>query len=175
MNINSTNRNALYARICVREPYFALQNLHEIAPGETTATIPVELPATYELGPITAAEAARHTAILGSCAVASVAPDDRRRYYLATHCDIAWLVTTPACSSDSFIGYATGGFRDSRNAYAHTTLIATTGRPVARIDVDYTSFTEEAFGKIFARLRRPDLLPGPYAENPTRLPCYYTE
>ncbi|WP_146147549.1 hypothetical protein [Prauserella shujinwangii] len=134
----------------------------------------MELPATDELGPITIAEAARHTAILGSCAAASVAPDDRRRYYLATHCDITWLATTPPADDDGFIGYATGGFRDPRKAYARTTLTTTTGRPVARVDVDYAAFTEEAFSKVFAHLHRPDLTPDPQANNPytTGLPLH---
>lgn len=166
MSTTLTKHSDLYSRVGVRQPYFALHNLREIATGEATATVPVELPATDELGRITIAEAARHAAILGSCAAASVAPDNRRRYYLATHCDITWLATTPPDDDCGFIGYATGGFRDPRKAYARATLTTAAGRPVARVDVDYAPFTEEAFAKVFEHLRRPDFTPDPQANNP---------
>lgn len=140
-------------RICVRHPYLAFHDLTVLTPGHTTATLPVESP-TAKHRPFELHEFVRHGAILGLTAVASLAPTDERRYYLAQRGTAAWL----AQHSDPTINPVTvssdGRMMTNRRGAATTTAYAN-GTPLALLSVEFSVLSEKAFRRMFAHAYRP--------------------
>ncbi|MBD1829151.1 hypothetical protein NDI47_06095 [Microcoleus vaginatus GB1-A2] len=79
----------LSSQIChlidVNKPYYALQGLCETGSGEVYAEIDVERLEYDEVSPISLAEATRHLAILGSCALSLINKNKSKHYYLASN------------------------------------------------------------------------------------------
>ncbi|MEU6643474.1 hypothetical protein ABZ863_13090 [Saccharomonospora sp. NPDC046836] len=166
MTNSQTRQINLYERICVRAPYFALQNLQHTAPGEATAAVPIELPPTRETSPISLAEKGRHLAILGLCAAASVAPNDQRRYYLARTASIRCTYPRTVLPSERLTAHAKGAFVSPREAAATTTLAAEDGAQIAKADFTYTVVGEPVFARAFAYAHRLDVVPTSRGFNP---------
>ncbi len=147
------------ARICVRPPYFALNDLRleTAAHGEVLiAAVSAENAPNSEIGPIQGAELSRHAAIAGLCAAASAQPDGDRRYYLArqalyTGFDNRAPYGTPIEIRAEVLSL------DKRQARALVTATAL-GEPVCRLEVVYTILAEAAFERLFRnrRLDTPD-------------------
>lgn len=70
--------------ICVTKPYYALQNVHFLSNGLLEAQVIIENRHSGETPPLSASEAGRHLAILGSVALAIENPIPLKHYYLAT-------------------------------------------------------------------------------------------
>jgi 3-hydroxymyristoyl/3-hydroxydecanoyl-(acyl carrier protein) dehydratase len=152
----TTTETDLYQRICVRRPYFAFADLATDEPGTASATIPAEVP-TAGTEPINLHEFIRHGAILGLCSVASLAPPDERRYYLAQVGTVAWL-TPPhqRTISGPLSGYAHGTMISTRRGAADVTAWGD-GKPILKLTVEFSVFSEKAFGRMFSHTHRPDL------------------
>jgi 3-hydroxymyristoyl/3-hydroxydecanoyl-(acyl carrier protein) dehydratase len=179
-------QSELYARICVRDPYFALREVTEMGPGEVLARVPVEQEPGAEASPINAAEVGRHLAILGSCAASLVNPKEGQHYYLARRARLERLHDGPLGRFDEELwGLAQARFTDKRNAHAHTVLASPDGLPLFSLEVDYNVLSAPAFLRLFqgARLemrREPraeraprGATPADFAamrQNPHRLP-----
>jgi 3-hydroxymyristoyl/3-hydroxydecanoyl-(acyl carrier protein) dehydratase len=88
----SKSEKDLYSKIChlidVNKPYYALQGLCETGHGEVYAEIDVERLEYDEVSPISLAEAGRHLAILGSCALSLINKNKSKHYYLANKASI---------------------------------------------------------------------------------------
>ncbi len=88
----SKSEKDLYYKIChsidVDKPYYALQGLCETGSGEVYAEIDVERLEYDEISPISLAEAGRHLAILGSCALSLINKNKSKHYYLASNASI---------------------------------------------------------------------------------------
>lgn len=69
--------------IDINPPYFAFDGLQKHSNGTVSAELPVQQPLGNEQGPISAAEASRHLAIMGVCSCALANPVKQRHYYLA--------------------------------------------------------------------------------------------
>lgn len=69
--------------IDINPPYFAYDGVYKHEDGSVTARVPIEQPLGNEKGPISAAEASRHLAIIGVCSCAFANPVKQRHYYLA--------------------------------------------------------------------------------------------
>ena len=151
---------AALRRICVRPPYFALQDgaregrfLH--------ATAVAESPPFLERGPMPAAEVGRHAAIAGLLHAALEQRDDARRYYLARE---ATCVYVPNPSSYG----APVSFRtevldlDRRSAHVRTEAHTDEG-PLAQIELRYAILTEPAFERLFRhRAMKTFATPSPF-------------
>jgi 3-hydroxymyristoyl/3-hydroxydecanoyl-(acyl carrier protein) dehydratase len=162
----------IYERICVRAPYFALEDL-AIADldGEVTAKIPVQLEPKPEATPIGVAEAGRHLAILGSCAGALTVPASGRHYYLASAARGRWLQDDPARHHDGLLlGRARTKFTGRRSATAYTLLSTAAGVPLFMLDVDYTVLSAQTFTRLFADAHRYGVPDDSTGENPYRTP-----
>lgn len=141
----------ILSRICVQPPYFALDEMTFPVAGEASARIPVQSPSPE--GVISAAETMRHGAILGLCSLASAAPDDGRRYYLATAGIGNW--DYDPTTTGQLEGRAIGTWGDKRRGTA--SIVLTVGRDVvADLVVDYAVFTAAAFARFFSFLHDPD-------------------
>ncbi|MGW6374735.1 hypothetical protein ACWFRB_01555 [Rhodococcus sp. NPDC055112] len=155
--------DALLNRICVRAPYFALQDLAILSEGTVTCTFPTEVDPGDD-GPITVAELARHSAIAGLCAVASSFDDGGRRYYLARTGTMTPLSDTGYVPGAIISAEATGALTSQRTAKAQCTVTIGGGSAI-HMEIGYSVFTESAFGKFFGYLRRDtddDLPSNPY-------------
>ncbi|AQA20947.1 hypothetical protein BTZ20_0751 [Rhodococcus sp. MTM3W5.2] len=156
--------DTLLNRICVRAPYFALQDFVVPSDGTVTCNFPTEVDPGDE-GPITMAELARHSAIAGLCAVASSFDDGDRRYYLARTGTMTRLSDTAYVPGAAISAKATGALTSQRTAKAQCT-VTMGGRSEVRMEIGYSVFTESAFDKFFGYLRRDtdDHLPSnPYS------------
>ena len=140
------DRANLLSRICVRPPYFALQNLHA---GDNMfwATAAAEQPVTSETGPMQASEISRHGAICGLCAVALSFSDDERRYYLAQ--DASYQGFANAAPYGSVVSFEARLLeKNKRQATAQITVTAS-GQALAQLRVTYTILQEASFKRLF--------------------------
>lgn len=155
--------------ICVTPPYFALTDLRQVAPGEATATIPIETDPGRQAAGIGLFEAGRHLAILGLSAAATVNPTPGRHYYLARTGDCDWLA--PATEPNTPVpkalhGHAQAAFTGPRHVTAHTTLADPDGTVLARLIVTYDVLSERLFAHFFG----PPATPAPHPHNPYSRP-----
>lgn len=155
----SANTGDLQSRICVSHPYFALRDIDASRPARPPAPCPSKSRPGNQ-APKTLAEAARHTAILGLCAAASTAPDERRRYSFARTGSIIRSSTVPASDGRALAGHATGQVRPSRETTARSEILTPEGSPLFQLQLDYSVLTEKAFEKFLAYAHRPRTEPG---------------
>ncbi len=145
----------LYARICVRDPYFALREVTVVGEGEVLARVPVEQEPGQEASPINAAEVGRHLAILGSCASSLVNPKEGQHYYLARRARLERLHEGPLPRATGLLwGAARARFNDKRTATASTLLASPEGLPLFSVEVDYNVLSAAAFQRLFQCARR---------------------
>jgi hypothetical protein len=145
----------LYARICVRDPYFALSEVTEVGEGEVLARVPVEQEPEAEASPINAAEVGRHLAILGSCASSLVNPKDGQHYYLARRARLERLHEGALPRATGLLhATARAEFREKRTATAHTRLTDARGQPLFSLEVDYNVLSAAAFLRLFQGARQ---------------------
>lgn len=145
----------LYPLICVRDPYFAFQTFDVQSQTVMTSVAP-EHPLVDEIGPIAAAEAGRHLAILGSCAAAMENPVRARHYYLAREAYIER--TTSAVPAELALGgsnavlsgRAKASFSDKRTAHAQCVLLAQDTQ-LFSLDVSYSVLSEALFGRFYEK------------------------
>ncbi|MFL5358263.1 3-hydroxyacyl-ACP dehydratase FabZ family protein [Archangium sp.] len=148
-------RPELYARICVRDPYFALHAVTVVGDGEVTAGVPVEQETGRECSPINAAEVGRHLAILGSCAASLVNPKEGQHYYLARRARLERLHEGPLPRAPGLLrGTAKADFKERRTATAHTLLSSEEGQPLFALEVDYNVLSAAAFMRLFQGARQ---------------------
>jgi hypothetical protein len=130
----------------VREPYFALNNLR-FSDGKIHACVPKEHPMDNELGCMAAAEAGRHLAILGSCALAHTNPKKEKHYYIAHKAKLTSLSHTNE-SYDSLHAVSRTESFNSRLGKAHATLF-NQAEPVFDLEVQYHVIREKVFHKLY--------------------------
>lgn len=144
--------NDLLSRICVRPPYFALQNVRR--EGDLlVADAKADLPQGLALGPMRPGDLSRHGAIAGLCALALKQKDDERRYYLATSATFTgYLSQAPYGAQLRFEAEITKfGKREGSvliTAYNYQERVAT-------LDVTYTILNTSLFERLNAHRRRP--------------------
>lgn len=138
-------------RISVQPPYFALEDLRRTGHGSVTAVVPAAPPKGFEAGPVDAAQASRHLAILGSCAAAMARDDADRHHYLATSAHMATIGGAPDAAGEPLLGEAVATWVDGRTARALTKLTTRSGTGIQLLDVEYTVLTP----RLFDRLHRP--------------------
>src|SRR5690606_7878899 len=111
--------------------------------------------------PISAAEAGRHLAILGSCAAARLRPEDEQHFYLAQQAVLTRLHPGPLPRAGGLLsGEATATFTGRRAARARCTLSSAEGRPLFALEVTYAVLAAPLFHRLHAdarvELRRAD-------------------
>lgn len=150
--VGPVSQNALLSRICVRPPYFALQNT-QLEDGLFIAEARAELPQGLALGPMRPGDLSRHGAITGLCALAMQQKDDQRRYYLATDATFTgYLSQAPYGSTLRFAAEVTE--LGKRNARAFVTAYTYQER-VATLEVEYSILSTLLFERLNANRRQP--------------------
>lgn len=155
--LSRVHESDLLSRICVRPPYFALEDL-TLDGLELHATARAESPAALEVGPMPAAELGRHAAIVGLSLAALSQADEARRYYLARRAECRYVPNAaPYGSPVRFVARLLG--LDKRTARAVVAATAA-GARLASFEIDYTVLTESAFERLF-RIRAMTTPAGP--------------
>lgn len=134
-------------RIMVSAPYDALQEI-QVGDHGVHARARAHYPRVGESGPIAAAEAGRHLAILGSLAAAHLQPDDEPRYYLADRAELR-LVSCPQVGESERFRLAAQAHLTKRRAMAETSLSTSDGTTVFRVDVEYSILPSRVFDRLF--------------------------
>jgi hypothetical protein len=159
-------RDEVLAPICVRPPYFAFHDLVVDEWGIGGVVIPEEVMGR-EVGPISAAEAGRHLAILGSCAASRTVDSDGRHYYLAQQATLERLEVAP-CGGGPLVARATARPEGRRQVWADATLYTGDGQPLYRLDVRYGVLPAPTFDRLFRAHRVARVASAPSA--PYRVP-----
>jgi hypothetical protein len=147
----------IFERIEVRPPYFALTDLRRAVDGTVSARAAITQSLGDEAGPVTAAEAGRHLAILGSCASAFANPDANRHFYLAYDAEVRRPRSRiPADYSGDLFAHARAHFIDPSTALAVTGLQTEDGLTVYSVVVFYLVMPEGDFRGFFAGHEQPD-------------------
>lgn len=149
---------ALFERICVRPPYFALQ-APNYAEGRFAAVGPVELPPGGEQSPMSAAEVGRHAAIAGLCCAALAQRDAVRRYYLAQR---AVYRGFSQGALEGEVRFESTLHRLDKRAAVATTRAVLGPATLAEVEVAYTVLSAPAFERLFRD--RAQVVPRPCAE-----------
>ena len=167
------DRQELFSRICVRDPYFALHEVMEGGPGEVTARVPVEQEPGAEASPMCAAEVVRHLIVLGSCAASRVNPTAGQCFYLPRRARLERLLSQPlAPAAEPLWAHAKAEFQDRRLARALTLLSSPEGQPLFSVSVDFNVLSAEAFQGLFQGARQ-ELRREPRAARDERTPVDY--
>lgn len=130
----------------VREPYFALKNL-SFLDDEFHANISKEHPMENEAGCIAAAEAGRHLAILGSCALAHTNPKKEKHYYIAHKAQLTALSESSESSANLRAVSKTESFTN-RIGKAQATLY-NNSEAIFDLEVQYHVIKEKVFHKLY--------------------------
>lgn len=147
---------SMMKRICVRPPYFALEDV-QVCDSILTAVARAEMRIDGERGPMTGAELGRHAAIAGICRAAISQNDERRRYYLAQRAECTFERSDAPFGSEVAF-YAELTHLDKRQARSRVTAECA-GNALADFDLTYTILTEPAFARLFGT-RRQDTVSG---------------
>lgn len=130
----------------VSEPYFALNNL-SLLDGRFHANISKEQPMENEAGCIAAAEAGRHLAILGSCALAHSNPKKEKHYYIAHKAKLTALNESSVSSANLRAVSKTQSF-NNRIGKAQATLYSHSDA-IFDLEVQYHVIKEKVFHKLY--------------------------
>ncbi|MGE5785456.1 MAG: SDR family NAD(P)-dependent oxidoreductase, partial [Myxococcales bacterium] len=143
-------------RICVQPPYF---DLHAIKlEGEWVHAVVDLLVTEGEPGLIDVGDAARHLAILGSCAASLRCPIPGKVYYPIARAHYRAIEpATPASHGRRFALKAKCTQFDSSasRAGAVAMLLDAQGQEIAQLDTDYHVIPEEQFHTLFAAYAQP--------------------
>lgn len=139
----------IFERIDVTRPYYALEEV--TADGDRyRAEVPIGQPLGLEAGPVSAAEAGRHMAILGSVAASRANPAPGKHMYLAYDAEMRRARGRPPAEAAALVLEAVAHPIDEGTS--HATVIARTldGQPVCSLSVYYMIVPHADFHGLFA-------------------------
>jgi 3-hydroxymyristoyl/3-hydroxydecanoyl-(acyl carrier protein) dehydratase len=149
-------------RICVRPPYFALEDL-SLEGERLTAYTRAETPIELEPAPMSAAELGRHAAISGLSLVALLQKDDDRRYYLAQRAECDYFKSEAPFGSR--VKFEAKLLEMDKRAARVTVEASLEDQAIAQFTISYSILTERTFERLFARYQKPTYpTPSPYAK-----------
>lgn len=156
------SREHLLQRICVRPPYFALENI-SLEGERFTAYARAETPIALEPGVMSAAELGRHAAISGLSLIALLQKDDDRRYYLAQKAECDYFKSE--AEFGSLVRFDVKPIEIDKRAARVSVSATINGESIAHFSINYTILTERTFERLFARFQKPTYpAPSPYAK-----------
>ncbi len=145
--------NSVLEKIFVDRPYFAFTSLHkkgEIWIGKVVA----EQPISNESTNISSAEASRHMAILGSCALSEFT--EEKKYYLAVKArmnkgsEIKDYLKSSKNGEELYV-FAKKLFLDDKEGIAATIITDANGKIIFQFEVGYTIIKPKIFEKVFKK------------------------
>lgn len=172
--MDSELEEKLFKSISVRPPYFALDDVHEFE-GTIRAKVPYQEMLGAEVGPISAAEAFRHMAILGSYAASLFNEHKGRHCYLEKRGEIQSF--NYLAGKETLVAEARGRVISEQEAIATVELSTESGDLVYSAEIYYQVIPVEMFERIYGDRRigfdtgaiDGQLVAGPY---PIYKKCY---
>jgi hypothetical protein len=165
------SRPGLFSRICVSEPYFALQEVKGVGRGEVMAHLPVQPRLGAECSPLHASEVYQHLSVLGACAASLVNPSEGPHCYLPRRAWVERLHEGPLPrATQPLHGSAKAEFNQRRTAIAHALLSDPDGQPLFAMGVDYNVLHAESFVRLFQGTRQDPRPEGPRQGSVVQLP-----
>ena len=143
-------------RICVQRPYFALREIAREGDWLVASAQPT-LPMAGEGGAVSLAEAARHTAILGSCAARLLDPREGRIYYpvrTARLVESDQNLSVPL-SEVEVRARAISYDAKSSLAYAEARLVSRQGQLICAFEIGFHVIPEAQFELLFSKNFQP--------------------
>lgn len=134
--------------ISVRQPYFALSEL-SIQNECLSAKLRPEQLLGNEKGPISAAEAGRHLAILGSCLIGLVFNKKARHYYLAYSAVLERISLQTEYNGEDLIVQAYNASFQKRFASVSTELRNMQNEVILKLSIDYHVLSDNLFKRQF--------------------------
>jgi len=165
--------DALFKLIAVRPPYFALSGIR-IEGKWVLARVPVQYPLLGEVGPISIAEASRHTSILGSAAIALALQTkglEIKRYYLASQSKIMRLSDSPPPKKPNLVAKARLHAISRRMATVHAALFDLNEGPLFDLKISYLMLRRRIFESLFCK-NKPACIDGYRANQQGILPLF---
>lgn len=145
----------LLEKIFVGRPYFAFDKIYQFE-DVLIAPVNYEQPIVFESTPMSSAEASRHLAILGSCAVAM--NQENRQYYLAVKARKKVsddVVQKNISKSSQLFVLAAPLFCNEKEAAAVTILTNSEGDIIFDFTVGYQIFSDKLFERVFKAHAKP--------------------
>ncbi|MCP3659163.1 MAG: hypothetical protein GY830_02130 [Bacteroidetes bacterium] len=135
----------LFSTIEIRKPYFALKEI-EISKDILNAEIIPEQSLINEFSPITAGEASRHLAILGSCSLA-LKPElkNNKHYFLATKAVLKRIDNNPLPYKTSLRLEASSVTTAKHQGKAHSVIKTDLNVPIYSLECDYLIMKKNIF------------------------------
>jgi|GEM_PF-5739187 len=150
----------LYSKNCVKNPYFRLQNIFEKTPGVISGIVRKEQPKLFSASPISATEASRHMAILGSCSITLQAELEEETFLLASEAEMHFVGNLETLSTvnfdEPFELTASSHVYSKRKAMAQTTL-GYAEKPLFRATIFYQIIPKKAFLKLAPKILSTDI------------------
>lgn len=146
----------IFERIEVNPPYYALSDVEELGEGWVRAGVPADRSTASEEGCLSAAQAGRHLAILGSIGASLVNPDPGRHFYLAYDAEYRRARRPPPDAEGPLVGTARAQLLDPGTAVALAEVRTPSGEPLASVCVYYLVVREADFRGLFDGHARPD-------------------
>ena len=161
--------------ICVTKPYYALKNLQESG-NALQAEINIENIFSGESTIISGAEAGRHLAILGSCALALQNPLDEKHYYLANKAyiergeDLSQIIKSGIIAGSRLVVKAKALELDlkKKSGNAEAAIYTQSGKLIFKLNVSYQVLKATLFQKLFSKNFFKNQFPifeNPYSKN----------
>jgi hypothetical protein len=169
--------------ICTSRPYYALRNLQQLTDTILQCEILVENYGHKEDCLISAAEAGRHLAILGSCVLAANNQVEAKHFYLATaatlvrSADVALINPAQYGKPVRLICRAELIQVGKKSGSVATSIYTPDGLTIYELQVEYKVMTAELFAKLFSasRLDNTDWAPNPYTAPVPLKDLLYTD
>lgn len=134
--------------IKVKEPYYALKNLHRNNKA-LVAEFNTELRDHDEVNSMSLAEIGRHLAILGSIAMADANPKKEQHYYLATNAEFTKVCKHPF--SDTYLQASMQVTEFNRKSgIAVGYLMTLNGEKLFKASVKYLTISSTLFDRLFS-------------------------
>lgn len=151
--------------IDVKPPYFALSNL-SLVEGGIRAELSAEQLMYDEMGYMAAAEAGRHLAILGSCALADTNPKKEKHYYLAHKAKFVVHAEDQNMDEPGLYAIASATGFTGRQGDARTIMYDSTDKAIATLETSYHVIEAPIFSELFAAhaVEREKVPDNPYIE-----------
>ncbi len=175
-NATALSKDFLFQKICVSEPYFAMNELIYSDHKIVQASFIIENIGFPESFSLSSGEAGRHLAILGSCALALINPDPEKHYYLAVEAvggnsNVAKAVHR--CldrKNKKFIVQSKAISLDLRkkSGQAEAKIFNAHGLEVSSLIITYKVFRNDLFKRLFKRFyieNAMNMAANPYTDN----------
>lgn len=146
------DKNYIFKRIEIRDPYFSLEDLVLVNAHTMSAKVPVQHPLESEIEPITGAETGRHLAILGACATSMLSNPDKN-YFLAVSAEMERVNVQISNPYSYLVGTARTSQVSDRKSMVEMELKTDRGELIYKMTTFYLILSENTFLRLYKKTK----------------------